>query len=283
VTPIAIGITAAIVLIVLFGLDRLANRVVNPAPRPFERTVPELGLEHEDFVIPSGDHELAAWLLKPAEAQPYEPLLLVAHGWSANYSTVLRLAEPLAEAGHDVLLFDVRGHGRSEPVPYVTIRHFRDDLMAVARYAARRFPDRQLVLVGHSLGGSAGVLACADGAPIDGLVLIAAPSDVLRVTAEFLSDQGLPGALLTTVLRPFFWRRVGGSFRPLTPSRRIRELDAPIIIIQPENDARVDRAHAERLSAATGQPYELIEGYEHTDVLAAPETLRLIEEFLERL
>ena len=282
-TPIAIGITAAIVLIVLFGLDRLANRVVNPAPRPFERTVPELGLEHEDFVIPSGDHELAAWLLKPAEAQPYEPLLLVAHGWSANYSTVLRLAEPLAEAGHDVLLFDVRGHGRSEPVPYVTIRHFRDDLMAVARYAARRFPDRQLVLVGHSLGGSAGVLACADGAPIDGLVLIAAPSDVLRVTAEFLSDQGLPGALLTTVLRPFFWRRVGGSFRPLTPSRRIRELDAPIIIIQPENDARVDRAHAERLSAATGQPYELIEGYEHTDVLAAPETLRLIEEFLERL
>ncbi len=282
-TPIAIGITATVVLITLLGLDRLANRVVDPAPRPFERTVPELGLEHEDLVIPSGDHELAAWLLKPAEAQPYEPLLLVAHGWSANYSTVLRLAEPLAEAGHEVLLFDVRGHGRSEPVPYVTIRHFRDDLMAVARYAARRFPDRQLVLVGHSLGGSAGVLACADGAPIDGLVLIAAPSDVLRVTAEFLSDQGLPGTLLATILRPFFWRRVGGSFRPLTPSRRIRELDSPIIIIQPENDARVDRAHAERLSAAAGQPYELIEGYEHTDVLAAPETLRLIEEFLERL
>jgi len=283
VTPIAIGITATVVLITLFGLDRLANRVVSPAPRPFERTVPELGMEHEDLVIPSGDHELAAWLLKPAEAQPYEPLLLVAHGWSANYSTVLRLAEPLAKAGHDVLLFDVRGHGRSEPVPYVTIRHFRDDLMAVARYASRRFPDRQLVLVGHSLGGSAGVLAAADGAPIDGLVLIASPSDVLRVTAEFLSDQGLPGAFLVTVLRPFFWRRVGGSFRPLTPSRRIRELDLPIIILQPENDGRVDRAHAERLSAAAGQPYELIEGYEHTDVLAAPETLRLIGEFLERL
>jgi len=282
-SPIVIGLAVAALATLLFGLDRVANRVVDPAPRPFERTVPELGLEHEDLRITSGDHELAAWLLKPSEAQPHEPLLLMAHGWSANYSTVLRLAEPLAEAGHDVLLFDVRGHGRSEPVPYVTIRHFRDDLMAVARYAARRFPDRQLVLIGHSLGGAAGVLASADGAPIDGLVLIASPSDVMRVTAEFLTDKGFPGPLLVTLLRPFFWRRVGGSFRPLTPSRRIRELDLPLLIIQPENDARVYRTHAEQLSAASGQPYELIEGYEHTDVLEAPETLRLIEDFLERV
>ena len=280
---LTVAALAAAILLVVIGLDRFAHRIVRPAPRPFERTVPDLGIAHEDLLIPSGDHELAAWLLQPSRAQPYEPLLLVAHGWSANYSTVLRLAEPLADHGHDVLLFDVRGHGRSEPVPYVTIRHFRDDIFAATRYAARRFPDRQLVLVGHSMGGSAGILAAADGAPIDGLVLIAAPSDVLRVTAEFLSEQGLPGGLLVTLLRPFFWRRVGGSFRPLTPSRRIRELDLPMLIIQPENDARVVRSHADRLSAAADQPYELIRGHEHTDVLEAPETLALIEDFLERL
>ncbi len=269
---------------VLLALDRLANHIVRPAYRPFERTVPELGLPHEDLRIPSGDHELAAWLLTPAPAQPYEPLLLIAHGWGANYSTVLRLAEPMARAGHEVLLFDVRGHGRSEPVPYVTVRHFRDDLVAVARYAARRFPDRQLVLVGHSLGGAAGVLAVADGAPVDGLVLVAAPADVIRVTADFLRDErGLPGGFVMALLRPFFWWRVGGSFRPLTPSRRIREVDVPLLIVQPENDARVHRDHAESLSASAGQPFELIEGYEHTDVLEAPDTHRLIHRFLERL
>ena len=273
----------AAVLVIVVGLDRFANRIVRPAPRPFERTVPELEYVHEDFEITSGDHELAAWLLRPEHAQPYEPLLLVAHGWSANYSVVLRLAEPLAARGHDVLLFDVRGHGRSEPVPYVTIRHFRDDILAATRYAARRFPDRQLVLVGHSLGGSAGILAAADGAPIDGLVLIAAPSDVLRVTAEFLSDEGLPGRFLVHLLRPFFWRRVRGTFRPLTPSRRIRELDLPLLIIQPEHDQRVVRSHADRLSEAAGQPYHLIADREHTDVLEAPETAELIEDFLERI
>jgi len=281
----AVGTSAVLLAVGLtvLGLDRLASRVVRPAPRPLERSVPELGIEHEDLVITSGDHELGAWLLCPPEAQPFEPLVMIAHGWGANYSTVLRLAEPLAEAGYDVLLFDVRGHGRNEPVPYVTVRHFRDDIMAVTRYAARRFPDRQLVLVGHSLGGAGGVLAAADGAPIDGLVLIAAPSDVLRVTAEFLTDQGMPGGFLVNLLRPFFWRRVGSSFMPLTPSRRIRELDLPLLIIQPEHDQRVERAHADRLSAASGASYHLIEDHEHTDVLAASETMHLIETFLEEL
>ena len=264
-------------------MDSLANRVVRPVARPPERTVPDLGMDHEDLCIRSGDHDLAAWLLRPSQAQPFEPLILLAHGWGASYGTVLQLAEPLADGGHDVLLFDVRGHGRNEPVPYVTVRHFRDDLIAVSRYAAARFPDRQLVLIGHSLGGAAGVLAAADGAPIDGLVLIAAPSDVMRVTAEFLTDKGLPGGLMVTLLRPFLWRRVGSSFRPLTPSRRIRELDLPILMIQPEQDTRVTRDHADRLAEASGLAYHLIADREHTDVLSDPETVRLIEEFLEEV
>ncbi len=266
--------------VVLVGLDYLAGRIVRPMAQAVERTVPELGVPHEDLLIPSGGHDLHAWLLAPGDPHPDEPLILLAHGWGANYGVVLRLAGPLAERGHDVLLFDIRGHGRNPRLPGVTVRNFRDDVLAVVRYAAERFPGRRLVLAGHSMGGAAGVVAAADGAPIDGLILIAAPSDVLRVTAEYLTDHGLPGNLLVGVLRPFFWRRVGGTFLPLTPSRRIRELDLPILMIQPENDRRVIRPHAERLAQAAGIEYHLIEDHEHTDVLSAPETLRLIEEFV---
>jgi pimeloyl-ACP methyl ester carboxylesterase len=153
----------------------------------------------------------------------------------------------------------------------------------VARCADERFPGRKIVLLGHSLGGAAGVLAAAEGAPIDGLVLIAAPSNVLEVTAEFLTDLGLPGGLLVRILRPFWWPKIGGTFLPLTPSRRIRELKIPILMLQPEHDQRVHRRHAERLAAAAGLEYHLIRGREHTDVLTAPETLRFIGEFLGRL
>ncbi len=267
----------------LVALDQLANRVVRPMPCLPDRSVPDLGIEHEDLTIPSGDHELASWLLKPEESRPGRPVVLMAHGWGASYGTVLQLAEPLVASGHEVLLFDVRGHGRNEPAPFVTVRHFRDDAMAAARYAAARFSGRPVVLVGHSLGGAAAVLAAAEGAPVDGLVLIATPSDVLRITSEYLTDKGMPGRLMVALLRPFWWRRIGGTFRPHVPARRIRELRQPLLLIQPENDRRVGRDHADRLSAAAGVPYQLVPDREHTDVLAAPMTVRLVEEFLAAL
>lgn len=280
--PVGFYLAGFLVLLTL-GLDRLATQVVRPNPRPFDRTVPDVGVPYEEIEVESGGHSLAAWLLKPPQAQPFEPLVIVAHGWGAHHGVVLTLAEPLADAGHDVLLFDVHGHGMNPPANFVTIKNFRDDMMAMVRYAAKRFPDRQLVVVGHSLGGSAGVLAAAEGSPIDGLVLMASPSDVLRVTAEYLTAQGKPGGLLVNLLRPFFWRRVGSTFLPLTPSRRIRELDLPMLILQPEHDQRVAREHAERLSAAAGIEYHLVKGREHTDVLSAPETLRLIQDFLSAI
>ena len=281
-TPLWVVI-AGFVLVVMVFMDRQAMRVASPVRQPIDRTVPELGVPFEDLAIPSGARTLAGWLITPAQAQPFEPLVLLAHGWGANYSTVLRLGALLVADGHEVMLFDARGHGRNPALPQVTIRDFRDDLMAVARYAAHRFPDRQLILVGHSFGGAAGVLAAADGAPIDGLVLIAAPADVLKVTAEYLTDHGQPGTFMINVLRPFLWRRVGGTFLPLTPSRRIRALDVPLLLLQPEHDQRVARAHADTLAAASGQSYHLIPGREHTDVLEAPETLRLVEDFLEEV
>ena len=267
----------------LLVLDRFANEVVRAVPGPPPRSVPDLGVDHEDFSIRSGSHDLASWLLRPDHPTADSPLVLLAHGWGASYGTVLDLAEPLVRRGHEVLLFDVRGHGRNEAAPFVTVRHFRDDVMAVARYAAERFPGRRLVLVGHSLGGAAAVLAAAEGAPVHGLVLIATPSDVMRITSEYLTDRGMPGPLLVRVLRPFWWRRIGGTFRPHMPARRISELNLPILIIQPENDRRVARDHAERLASAAGVPYHLVPNHEHTDVLAAPMTTRLIEDFVAGL
>lgn len=276
---VVVGIAAA----GLFALDRLSNLVVRPRARPPDRTIDELDeVAYRDFRIPSGDYELAAWELRPP-GRVRRPVFLVAHGWGASYGTILRLGEPLAKAGYEVVLFDVRGHGRNEELPFVTVRHFRDDVTAAVQWTRNRFPDRPLVLVGHSLGGAGAVLAVAEGALPDALVLIAAPADVMRVTAEYMSDHGLPGNLIVTLFRPFFWRKIGSTFRDFTPSRRIREIDVPLLMLQPEHDTRVVRDHAEKLSAAAGQPYVLVEGAEHTDVLEHPRTLELIEAFVAEL
>lgn len=297
---LAAGIVAG-VLVLLFGLDRMANRIVRPRPRarPPEEDVPELGVRHEAVVIFSGDHRLGGWLLHPEDGAAtgegsgldgsgkaeagHRPLVLMVHGWGAGYGPLVQLAEPLVEAGHPVLLFDVRGHGGNEEVPYATVRHFRDDIMAACAWAAERMPGRSRVLLGHSLGGAASVLAAERGAQVEGLVLVASPADVLEVTAEYMSSKGLPGRLLVLLLRPFWWRRVGGTFRALTPERQIRRLARPLLIIQPQKDHRVELDHARRLSEASSRPLHVIEGAGHTDVLGHPETHDLVLGFLETL
>lgn len=275
----AVWVLIGLALLVVVAVDRLAIRTLQPIPRPPDRTVPETGVDHEDLTIRSGDHELSAWLLRPAGA-PRQPLVLLAHGWGANYALLLQLAEPLVQDGYEVLLFDIRGHGDNEPVPFVTVRHFRDDVMAVVGYARGRHPDRPFILMGHSLGGAAAVLAAAEGAEVDGLVLIASPSDVVRVTAEYLNSKGLPGGLMARLFTPFWWRRAGSRFGPLTPTRRLPELDVPVLIIQPEHDHRVSLDHAERLATAAGVPYRFIEGAGHNDVLGHGETHRYVRSFL---
>lgn len=266
----------------LVALDRIASRVVKPFPTEPDVTVPELGIPHEDLQIPSGDHTLHGWILHPS-GTPRRPLVLLTHGWGANYGTLLQLAEPLVEAGYEVLLFDIRGHGRNAEVAYATVRHFRDDVMAVAEYAAERFPGRPAILLAHSLGGAAGVLAIAEGAPLAGIGLLASPADVMEVTALYMSDHGLPGKLMVALLRPFWWLRVRGTFRPLTPGRRIRELKVPVLVVHPEKDRRVPMAHAERLAAGAQTEVHVIENAGHTAFLGMEETHELMLGFLNEM
>ena len=265
----------------LYALDRIAGQVVRPVPRRPEVTAPELGLPHEELRIPSGDLLLHGWLLTPTD-DARDTLVLLAHGWGANYGNLLQLAEPLVREGYPVLLFDVRGHGRNSRVPYATVREFRDDILAVTRWAADRFPVHRRVLVGHSMGGAAGVLAAAVGAPVHALALLAAPADVLDVTSAYLKDKGLPGGFMVIALRPFWWWRLRSSFRDLVPERKIRGLELPILILQPEDDHRVALGHARRLAAASGRPYHVVEGAGHNSILGSAAAHRLLLDFVAR-
>ena len=268
-------ITAAAGVVVTGGLwvlDRVATAVVRPVPREPEVKVPELGIRHEDLTFSAGRHDLRGWLLCPPDDDGDRPLVMLTHGWGANYGTLLELAEPLVAAGYPVFLFDVRGHGRNEPAPYVTVRHFRDDVMAAVGFATRRFPKRKRVLVGHSMGGAAAVLAAAEGAAVSGIALVAAPASILEATADYLRDKGFPGGFMVVVLRPFWWIRIGGTFRHLIPERKITEVRQRVLLIQPEHDLRVGMDHARRLSAASGAAVNVIPGAGHTDVLRRPET-----------
>jgi pimeloyl-ACP methyl ester carboxylesterase len=263
-------------------IDRAALMTLRPPSRGPDREAREMGHPIQPIEVESAGITIRGDLIEPTRDGRSVPIVVLVHGWTGTASTMLALAEPLLDAGMPVVVFDVRSHGRSDRAPAVTIRHFRDDLTRVIEHLREIRPGSQIVVVGHSLGGAAGILACARGTAIDGLALVAAPADLFKTTAGFFSDHGLPGGLLVRLFHPSWRLRAGESFRDLDPAARARELRGtiPITIVQGNLDTRVSPSDAVRLADETGARVVAVEGAAHRDVLVHPDTHQEILRFV---
>jgi alpha-beta hydrolase superfamily lysophospholipase len=165
----------------------------------------------------------------------------------------------------------------------VTARHFRDDSRAAVREVAELFPDRPRALIGHSMGGSAAVLAAVEGAPLQGLVSVAAPADLWEVWAAHFTQRRLPGNLIVKSMAPFWRYRAGVPFPTLDPLARARELKLPFLILHGDQDRSVHVTHARRLGEAAGVEPMILEGEGHDDLLKTPALVEEVVSFLELL
>ncbi|WP_281193206.1 SDR family oxidoreductase [Streptomyces yerevanensis] len=88
---------------------------------------------------------------------PARPTVLLVHGYPDTKEVWSEVAPRLAERGFHVVLYDVRGHGRSTaPQPLrggFTLEKLTDDFLAVADAVS---PDRPVHLVGHDWGSGQG-------------------------------------------------------------------------------------------------------------------------------
>lgn len=278
----ALGVTGATAGLALFGLNRLAIATVRPTQGPAERTPDQVQGPRRDMSFTVDGYTLRGWLFNP-DAPPDRPLVILVHGWSAASDRLFGLANALVSRGFPVYAFDARAHGRSDPAPYTTLRHWRDDVAAAIEFVRSELPYRRLFLVGHSFGAAASTVVAADGAPIQGLVLLAGPADVLEITAGYLTDHGLPGGLLSVMLLPF-WRRLAGmSFEPLKPESRIRDVQVPVLLLQGDEDHRVPPSHMDRIKDVVGAPAIRVRGAGHMDLLDRPETCEAIVRFMDGL
>jgi pimeloyl-ACP methyl ester carboxylesterase len=115
--------------------------------------------------------------------------LLFLHGWGGNgtgtfWNDVLAHLDP---AGLRLILADLRGHGRSEPVRHgFTTERFADDMFEVADHAGAN----DLVVVAFSMSGRwAQWMACARPERVRAQMLIGpAPAIALPLTEDVLDE-----------------------------------------------------------------------------------------------
>jgi len=265
----------------LLTLDRLALAMIRPPQKIHARNIDKI---KSDFTVRAHTFEslgqdLQGWFVEPS-TDLGGPVAVLVHGWGSSHGRMTFLAEPLLRAGIPVFLFDVRRHGRSYDAPYITARHFREDTAAATREVRSAYPTRPLVLIGHSMGGSAAVLAVADGAPVDALVTVGAPADMWGVWAEHFQRRGLPGRWIVKVLAPFWRYRAGVPFRTLAPDRRAAEVRIPFLVIHGQEDRSVHPEHAGILARNAGIDPVILEGEGHNEILGKEEVHRRVLEFL---
>jgi len=281
VTTAAAGVVFGSILVVgvLVALDRVALAAIRPRKKIHARNVRGLPFPTREHVFNSLGQELTGWFLAP-EVDGGKAVAVLVHGWGSSHGRMTLLAEPLLRAGYPVFLFDVRHHGESPEAPFVTARHFRDDIGAAAREVKSAYPDRPLVLVGHSMGGSAAILAVAEGAPVEGLVTIAAPADLWEVWARHFDQRGLPGRWIVRVLSPFWALRAGVPFHTLRPEERVTEVGVPLLILHGSMDESVPPDHARVLAREAGIEPLMMDGEGHNDLLGREALQGSVVDFL---
>ena len=263
----AASVVCAIVLLLLIWTlqRRMIYFPLGQVPPPGEG-----GLSHVEpvrFTTADGV-ELGGWFLA-ATAASERTTVIVFNGNAGNRSHRVELADALNRHGLQVLLMDYRGYGGNAGAP--SERGLAADARAARAYLASR-PDvdpSRLVYFGESLGAAVAVDLASEHPPA---------ALILRSPFTSLGDVG-------RYHYPFL--PVRWLLQDRYPSvDRIRQIDAPLLVIAGDRDGIVPIEQSRRLYDEAAEPKELlvVAGADHNDValLAGREMISAIVRFIDQ-
>lgn len=176
------------------------------------------------------------------------------------------LAERFAAEGWAAAWGDMRAARKSPG--YFSIEGWVKDALAIvdaARVAAA--VDGPMVLVGSSAGGAVSTEAVRRGAPVDALVLLAAPAEWLSFADDpamgvFRIQAGAGMELAPETLEdPGQW---AAEFENVTTELSAASVRVPMLVVHGTADDVVPVEHAPRIAAAApGAQLEILEGGGH--------------------
>jgi pimeloyl-ACP methyl ester carboxylesterase len=198
-----------------------------PNPRYPNAEVFDLLEARQSFVQHRGRH-IATWRWGPSDA----PAVLLAHGWGGRATQMRRFVPPLLAAGFRVIAYDQPAHGLSDG-RLTGLPDFADVLAAVARdYGEVR------AIVSHSLGGPAAAIAIARGLPVERVVLVSPPSDLVGYSRRFARWFAIPERV-RRAMQAAIEERFGVRWADLELARVAPRLRAEALVIHDRADAKV--------------------------------------------
>lgn len=232
----------------LFTADRLTRPTNHPLlidPRRVSRDATPWSTRTSDGVT------LRGWYL-PTDAR--RNLIVLVHGMWSSWIEMAALGRDLHARGHDVLLFDLRGHGQSDSSRLSLGRRERADLRAVLRWAEEEgFSRDRIGWLGYSMGASTLLLEAAQNPEIQVVVMDSPYGDLPELLKTQLSKHSrLPSWFNPGILAAAHWC-FGVRTDDLVPIRAARSWgDRPLLLIHGESDSIVPVRQAYQIAQAAG-------------------------------
>ena len=254
------------------GLRWLRRELAPPRLEHPGAVAPLTGLQWVSVPTANGKHLAAQWLPGPAG----RGVVILQHGWGGNGSQLRPAALALHRRGWSVLLPDARNHGRSDPDGHSSLPRFAEDLHACLDWLPGQLgePAQPMVLMGHSLGAAAALLAGSQRSDVAAIVSVSAFAHPEQVMRRWLAEYRIPFWPLGWLVNRYIERVIGQRFDDIAPVSRIAHIQAPVLLVHGQDDTVVPLECAQRLQASAPHASLLVragrhDGFDEEDALYA--------------
>jgi uncharacterized protein len=247
----------ALILVLWLAASFVGERVtLHPVRRDIGPTPLQRGMAYSDVSFKTADGlTLRGWWIPGTR----RATIVMIHGLSNNRREPLDKAGYLHEAGYNLLVFDLRGHGRSDG-DGSTMGYRETEDVSAAVTKARQLDAGRIALFGYSLGAAIAVEEAAVDPNVSTVIEDSGFTSVGDVfLARFTEVTHLPDLPWAAPLVAFGELDVGISLWKVAPVDMAARLHKPLLAIVGGADTIVPPAEGRAIFAAAPGPKQLLE------------------------
>lgn len=236
------------------------------------KTPGEYGIPFESVKYPTeNERKLYGWWIPaPGDKGSSASTIILVHGWNRNVGRMMPYIKQLHPVGYNILVFDSRNHGSSDPDEFSSMPKFAEDIIASINYLEKK-PEcgiEDLAVIGLSMGGAASIYAASKDKRITKVITVGAFAHPAKVMKREIQKKHIPYFPVIWMFFRYVQYKIGVPFDTFAPINNIGKVNANVLLIHGELDDVVPVEDAQSMEKAGDQlkvKLWVISGKGHSD------------------